>query len=114
MSFQQANPIVFQQLIKLYNNFVNNHPGNNYDITFYYEHFFVPYNDFCTNYLANGNQPFQELLDLALLTRDGKQLYGHIKSEHQILKEQLANDFKLIYRTLLDLRSNGKKLMSEI
>lgn len=113
LKFQNTNPPLVARLNTLYQNFINNYPGNNYDINYYHTYFFIPYNDFCTEYLGL-NQPFQELLDLALLTRDGKQLYGQIKSEHQFLKEQITNDFKSIYKTLLDLRQNARNLLSEI
>lgn len=114
MIFQQNHPDVFNSFIDIYENFVKNHPGNNYDVNFFYNYFFVPFNDFCAEYFAAGHQPIQELFDLALFTREGKQLYANIKSESQTLKGQLVRDFKLIYGAVLDLRSNSKKLLTEI
>lgn len=114
MHFEGNDNETSSTLMDLYYNFVNRHPGDYYNINYYYEYFFVPYNDFCSNYIASGKAPLQEIIDLALLTRDAKQLYNQIKSANNVLRADLTIDFKNINRTLIDLRTSARQLLSEI
>jgi hypothetical protein len=113
IGFERFDPESHTEIIKLLETFSKNHPGQNFDIIFYQKHFFIPFNDFCTKYLSEGRRVTQEILDLAVFTRDGKQLFDEIRSQNDILRESLTGDFKNIYRTLMEFRENSEKLIND-
>jgi hypothetical protein len=113
IAFSRHDPQSHAQCTQLLTVFANNHPGNNFDIIFYQNFFFIPFNNFCTNYLEQGGRVTQDILDLAVFTRDGLQTFDEIKSQNNNIKNDLIGDFKNIYRTLMELRKQSKKLISD-
>lgn len=113
LHFQQYDPQSYAEFIQLYQNFMQNHQGHNYDLQFYNDFFFEPFNEFSTNYLSVGRRVIPEVLELGIYTRDGKQSFSQIKSENDIVKNDLINDFKIVYRSLLELRADSKRLLQD-
>lgn len=108
----QQDQINFERFRDIIDAFTNNHQNDNYNITFYFEHFFTPINDFFLDYFGANNPRTEALTAAAVASRDGKQLYQHIKVENQQLRNELSQDFKGIYRSILDLKRLSAVLIS--
>ncbi|MDP3393082.1 hypothetical protein [Sediminibacterium sp.] len=111
--FQRNDPQSYSEFLQLYQNFMQNHQGDNYDLQFYNDFFFVPFNDFCTTYMADNRRIIPEILELGIFTRDGKQSFNQVKSENDIVKNDLIGDFKIIYSSLMELRDNSERLLAD-
>ena len=109
----KENNIPFHNALNLvYANFTANHPGDNYDLNFYYNFFFLPFNDCVSNLIPNLQNPSKEILEFATLTRDGKQLFLQIKSQNKLLLEDLTADLKKTSKSLIELTGYSKRLLA--
>lgn len=106
-----TNNAMYSDLENLMLEFSNNHPGNNYDITFYYNYFFIPFNDYAIKYMTTNPNFSTEIQELAVCTRDGKQLFNFIKSENRNKGIDLFHDFKITYKTILSLKKASERLL---
>ncbi len=96
--------------LQITNTISANHKGNNYDLIFYQKYFFEPINELCVNYLDSGLPEIRVVADLAVITRDGKQAYLHIKSENQHMKAIVEADYKVISDAIVDLKLASERL----
>lgn len=102
----------FERFRDIIDAFTNNHQNDNYNITFYFENFFTPINNFFLDYFGANKPRTEALTAAAVASRDGKQMYQHIKVENQKLREELSQDFKGIYKSILDLRKLSAVLIA--
>ena len=108
------------ELITRFKDFSDNSKGKNDDLPFAYEYFMVPFNTFCLEYIntiesriSKGEEVNQDILNLATITRNGKQLYGEIKWQNQLLKNDLSQDLIKINLALDDLEKASKNIIRD-
>ncbi|MEO7044214.1 MAG: hypothetical protein ABI091_02830 [Ferruginibacter sp.] len=99
-------------MIQLLENFADHHPADTDRLQYYNDSFFLPFNNFFTQHLTNGGHPSPEILELAILTRDGMQQFNHIILHNNSLRSDLTEDFKNIYKTTLQLKIDSRRLIS--
>jgi hypothetical protein len=78
---------------------------SNFDVTFYYDHYFVPVNNFCLAYLTAGHKPTPTFHTVAIATRDGKQVFELIKAQNQQIAEDFEDDDAKITQWLAELKN---------
>lgn len=102
-----------KMFLDIFKTFRENHPGNNYDLTYYNNSFFSPYNEFCINYLEDHQPVTQEILDLATGSRDGMQVYNQIISENEIAKQDLIEQLEHINQAITELEKHSNNLLTD-
>ena len=110
VDLQSSDVETSEEMSKLGDAFQTSHPGNNYDLEFYYTHFFVPFNDFAISYILSGKPDNLDIKELGILTRDGKQSYLHILSENQTLAKDFKEQNELITSAIIELKKHAKRL----
>lgn len=111
VDLQSSDIDTSDEMAKLGDAFQAAHPGNNYDLDFYYTHFFVPFSDFAVSYILSGKPDNLDIKELAILTRNGKQSYLHIVSENQTLGEDFKAQNELIASAIIELKKHAKRLI---
>lgn len=92
------------RFLKIFDKFHANHKGDNYDLPFYFDYFFQPVNDFCTNYVTAGLPITNEFEEIAITTRDGKQLFHHIQVQNQQIAKDFEGGYQKIKHSLVELK----------
>lgn len=112
---QQLNeqPDWLKRFLELAKDFDENHPGDNYDITFYHKYYFEPFNQFFADHMGIGFLPSLELSEAAIASRDGKQLFQHIKVENQQLAKDFSIDAERMKESIEDLKSLSTQLITD-
>lgn len=103
----------YQKFYAIIDNFTQNDQIDKYNITFYFEQFFTPIHEFCLEYFVDEKPKTKVLTNMAVASRDGKQMYEHIQVENQQLRLELVKDFKGIYKSILDLKKLASKLIAD-
>jgi hypothetical protein len=81
------NPLL-KELTEVKEKMEANYREDKYDIQFHYDYFFTPINQVVGKYIGTPQLP-QIMITLGRLTRDGKSIFEHIRSENSYLLEQL-------------------------
>ena len=83
---------------------------SSYDLRYFYNEFFIPFNAFATRYLGKGRPEDPELQELAILTRDGKQNFAHAISENETFRDQFLEDYQRVKDTVESLKLASVRL----
>lgn len=111
--FERRDDKYSKEFFEIFQTFNENHPGNNYDLTYYNNSFFSPFNKFCISFLSDEHVISQPILDLANGSRNGMQVYNQIKSENDTAKEDLTTQLQLIDQTISELEKYSKNLLTD-
>lgn len=84
---------------------------DNYDITFYNDYFFEPFNQFFVDKFLLEEKPSTNILDFAQLTRDGMQLFKEIKNKNNSVAQDLENDTIRIDKTIGEFETYSKRIL---
>jgi len=106
-----ANPTPATKEIEIVMNEFATHHNSNYDIEFYNRYFFVPLNDALVAILS-GIELNQIFIQLADMTRNGKQQFNFIKSENRHSAENMKKLIPGLKNAIRDLESNATKIMA--
>jgi hypothetical protein len=106
-------PVESRPLEDILNKFSSKHDGDNSNITQYYEYFLQPVNDFCVTRMGSDDISLPLVKELALLTRDGKQLYEQIKFQNLLIADMLEGDCQNIITVINRLNDDAKKLIKD-
>jgi len=86
-------------------------PHNNDDLAYYHQYFFVPVNDALVALLAAGERnPI--LIQVAELTRDGKQVFAGIHGHNREFADSLEEMTPRLEGALSDLRQHARSLLA--
>jgi|GEM_PF-1936505 len=85
---------------------------SSYDLRYFYNEFFIPFNAFATQYIGKGRPEDIELQELAILTRDGKQNFLHAISENETFRDQFFEDYERVKDAIESLKKSSARLKS--
>ena len=109
----EERPELKARFLAIFDRFQANHQGDNYDLPFYFDYFFEPVNDFCTDYVTAELPITSEFEEIAITTRDGKQLFHNIKVQNQQIAKDFQGDYEKIEHSLAELKELTVRLLAD-
>jgi hypothetical protein len=99
-----------QEIEGVMNEFAAHH-NDNYDIEFYHRYFFEPLNDALVA-IMSGIEVNQIFIQLAQMTRNGKQQFNFIKSENRHSAENIKVLMPGLKTAISELENNATKILA--
>jgi len=100
----------FNELQIIISNFIKNN-NDKQNIKVFMDFFVLPINDFCIDNIDPKKFIINEIQDLAVLTRDCKQVFNDIKANNQTIKDNFASDYIAISNEIKELNKISEKLL---
>ncbi|RZJ23660.1 MAG: hypothetical protein EON51_01930 [Acinetobacter sp.] len=94
-------------------NFFENFPNNYYDLQYFNDKYFEPFNGYLTDYLARTGNNNPMVLEFAAYTRDAKQTFQQIKNGNRELMADFNETSQAINSELVNLKMHSERLRAQ-